>query len=144
MLRARDAMDRDFALPLDLGRLAAIAFVSPAHFIRTFKATFGETPHRYLQRRRIERAMYLLRTTDRSVTDICMEVGFSSLGTFSRTFSDIVGTTPSLFRQRGALPDVPSCFVKSWTRPSSLGSGSVGSGSVRPSSRRPSNFGEAS
>ena len=76
MLRARDTMDRDFALPLDVASLAAVAAVSEAHFIRSFKATFGETPHRYLQRRRIERAMYLLRTTDRSVTDICMEVGF--------------------------------------------------------------------
>jgi AraC-like DNA-binding protein len=124
MLRSRDAMDRDFALPLDLGKLAAIAIVSPTHFIRTFKSTFGETPHRYLQRRRIERAMYLLRTTDRSVTDVCMEVGFSSLGTFSRTFSDIVGITPSQFRHRGALPDVPSCFVKAWTRPSNFGEAS--------------------
>jgi AraC-like DNA-binding protein len=121
MLRARDAMDRDYALPLDVPRLAAIAIVSEAHFIRTFKSTFGETPHRYLQRRRIERAMYLLRTTERSVTDICMEIGFSSLGTFSRTFSEIVGATPSQFRRLGALPDVPSCFVKAWTRPSSFG-----------------------
>jgi transcriptional regulator GlxA family with amidase domain len=124
MLRARDAMDRDFAMPLDVGRLASIAVVSEAHFIRTFRATFGETPHRYLQRRRIERAMYLLRTTDRSVTAICMEVGFASLGTFSRTFNDIVGETPTRFRLRGQLPDVPSCFVKAWTRPSSFGEAS--------------------
>src|SRR5438552_387265 len=95
MLRARDAMDRSYADPLDVEGLAAIACVSKAHFIRTFKSTFGETPHRYLQRRRVERAMYLLRTTDRSVTDVCMQVGFSSLGTFSRTFRDIVGETPS-------------------------------------------------
>ena len=105
-------------------KLAAIACVSEAHFIRTFKATFGETPHRYLQRRRVERAMYLLRATDRSVTDICMEVGFSSLGTFSRTFRDIVGETPSEFRTRGPMPPVPSCFVKAWTRPSSFGEAS--------------------
>jgi AraC-like DNA-binding protein len=129
MLRARDAMDRDFALPLDLAKLASIAAVSEAHFIRSFKATFGETPHRYLQRRRIERAMYLLRTTDRSVTDVCMEVGFSSLGTFSRTFTAIVGEPPSRFRARGPLPSaptsfVPSCFVKAWTRPSSFGEAS--------------------
>jgi len=121
MLRARDAIDRDFALELDLPTLARVAHTSPAHFIRVFKATFGETPHRYLQRRRIERAMYLLRTTDRSVTDICMEVGFSSLGTFSRTFSTVVGTTPTQFRQLGALPNAPSCFVKAWTRPSNFG-----------------------
>ena len=124
MLRARDAMDRDYALLLDVPRLASIACVSEAHFIRTFKATFGETPHRYLQRRRVERAMYLLRATDRSVTDICMEVGFSSLGTFSRTFADVVGETPSKFRQRGPMPAAPSCFVKAWVRPSSFGEAS--------------------
>ncbi|HEV7526261.1 MAG TPA: AraC family transcriptional regulator [Acidimicrobiia bacterium] len=129
MLRARDAMDRDFALPLDLSKLAGVAAVSPAHFIRSFKATFGETPHRYLQRRRIERAMYLLRTTERRVTDICMEVGFSSLGTFSRTFTAIVGESPSAFRVRGGALDaparfVPSCFVKVWARPSNFGEAS--------------------
>src|SRR3954451_20907008 len=86
LLRARDAMDRDYAGPLDIATLARIALVSEAHFIRTFRATFGETPNRYLQRRRVERAMYLLRSTDRSVTDVCMDVGFSSLGTFSRVF----------------------------------------------------------
>jgi len=124
LLRARDAMDRRYAEPLDVPTLARIAYVSEAHFIRTFKATFGETPHRYLQRRRVERAMYLLRTGDRSVTDVCMEVGFSSLGTFSRTFRDIVGETPSQFRERGPLPGVPTCFVKAWTRPSSFGEAS--------------------
>jgi AraC-like DNA-binding protein len=121
LLRARDAMDREFATALDVARLAGVAHVSEAHFIRSFKATFGETPHRYLQRRRIERAMYLLRTTERTVTDICMEVGFSSLGTFSRTFAEIVGESPSAFRRRGPLPDAPSCFVKAWSRPSSFG-----------------------
>jgi AraC-like DNA-binding protein len=124
LLRARDAMDRDYALPLDVPKLASIACVSKAHFIRTFKSTFGETPHRYLQRRRVERAMYLLRSSDRTVTDVCMEVGFSSLGTFSRTFRDIVGETPSEFRTRGPIPAVPSCFVKAWTRPSSFGEAS--------------------
>src|ERR1700733_15760659 len=101
MLRARDAMDRAYAQPLDVAALAALAYVSEAHFIRTFRAKFGETPHRYLQRRRVERAMFLLRATDRSVTDICFDVGFGSLGTFSRTFRDIVGETPTAFRQRG-------------------------------------------
>ena len=72
MLRARDAMDRAYAEPLDIPALARIAYVSEAHFIRTFKATFGETPHRYLQRRRVERAMFLLRSTDRSIT-ICLD-----------------------------------------------------------------------
>jgi AraC-like DNA-binding protein len=124
MLRARDAIDRDYTLPLDVPRLAAIAHVSDAHFIRSFKLTFGETPHRYLQRRRIERAMYLLRATDRTVTDICMAVGFSSLGTFSRTFADVVGESPSQFRLRGPMPSAPGCFVKAWTRPSSFGEAS--------------------
>jgi len=124
MLRARDAMDCSYADPLDVDELAAIACASRAHFIRTFKSTFGETPHRYLQRRRVERAMYLLRTTDRSVTDVCMQVGFSSLGTFSRTFHDIVGETPTQFRDRGPMPRVPSCFVKAWTRPSTFGEAS--------------------
>jgi AraC-like DNA-binding protein len=124
MLRARDAMDRDYALSLDVAELSAVACVSQAHFIRSFKATFGETPHRYLQRRRVERAMYLLRTSDWSVTDVCMEVGFSSLGTFSRTFRDIVGESPSQFRSRGPMPGVPTCFVKAWTRPSSFGEAS--------------------
>ena len=100
MLRARDAMDRAYAEPLDIPALARIAHVSEAHFIRTFRATFGETPHRYLQRRRVERAMSLLVETDRDVTDICYAVGFGSLGTFSRTFRQIVGESPSDFRRR--------------------------------------------
>ncbi|MEU1966686.1 AraC family transcriptional regulator [Micromonospora sediminicola] len=122
MLRARDAMDRAYAQPLDIPALARIAHVSESHFIRTFRATFGETPHRYLQRRRVERAMSLLLETDRDVTDICLAVGFSSLGTFSRTFRDVVGESPRDFRRRrSAAANVPSCFAKSWTRPSSFG-----------------------
>jgi transcriptional regulator GlxA family with amidase domain len=123
MLRARDAMDRTYAEPLDVPALARIALVSEAHFIRTFRATFGETPHRYLQRRRVERAMYLLRTSDRSVTKICVDVGFSSLGTFSRTFRDIVGESPSDYRRSSpgtSLDAVPTCFTKSWLRPSTV------------------------
>jgi transcriptional regulator GlxA family with amidase domain len=120
MLRARDAMDRTFAQPLDIPKLAKIACVSQSHFIRTFRGTFGETPHRYLQRRRVERSMFLLRTTDRSVTDICFDVGFTSLGSFSRIFHAIVGRSPVAYR-RGAKPErVPTCFVMAWTRPSSL------------------------
>jgi AraC-like DNA-binding protein len=121
MLRARDAMDRAYAEPLDIPTLAGIAHVSEAHFIRTFRAVFGETPHRYLQRRRVERAMFLLRATDRSVTDICTAVGFSSLGTFSRVFRDVVGESPSAHRRRGPLPPAPSCFAMAWLRPSSFG-----------------------
>jgi AraC-like DNA-binding protein len=119
LLRARDAMDRSYATPLDVPGLARIAHVSPAHFSRSFKATFGETPHRYLQRRRVERAMFLLRTTDTAVTDICMAVGFASLGTFSRTFSQIVGVTPSDYRADNEPLAAPSCFAMAWSRPSS-------------------------
>ncbi len=123
LLRARDAMDRSFAEPLDIPALARIAHVSDAYFIRTFRATFGETPHRYLQRRRVERSMRLLRETERSVTEICFEVGFASLGTFSRTFRHIVGESPTEFRRRTVgLPAItaPSSFAKAWMRPSSL------------------------
>jgi AraC-like DNA-binding protein len=122
MLRARDAMDRGYAKPLDVPALARIAYVSEAHFIRTFRATFGETPHRYLQRRRVERAMFLLRETDRPVTEICLDVGFTSLGTFGRTFREIVGESPTRYRAAAAdLRAVPACFAKAWTRPSSFG-----------------------
>ena len=129
LLRARDAMDRSYAEPLDVPTLARIAYVSEAHFIRTFRAAFGETPNRYLQRRRVERAMFLLRSTDRSVTDICMDVGFSSLGTFSRVFREIVGEPPSAHRRRGPLPQVPSCFAMAWARPSSFGEASAAASS---------------
>lgn len=125
MLRARDTMDATYADPLDIRRLAAIAYTSEAHFIRTFRATFGETPHRYLQRRRVERAMYLLRRTDRSVTDVCFDVGFSSVATFTRTFHQVVGETPTEYRTRGQLPPVPTCFAMAWTRPSSFGQAKV-------------------
>ncbi|MCL3860972.1 AraC family transcriptional regulator [Actinotalea sp. K2] len=132
LLRARDAMDRSYAEPLDIPTLAAIAVVSEAHFVRTFRATFGETPHRYLQRRRIERAMTLLRETPTSVTDICMTVGFTSLGTFSRTFRDVVGESPTQYRQRmrGLPPAVgaPTCFTRAWTRPSNFGEGTERAG----------------
>ncbi|HXC76140.1 MAG TPA: helix-turn-helix transcriptional regulator [Candidatus Acidoferrum sp.] len=121
MLRARDAMDRAYAGRLDIRALASVASVSEAHFVRTFRATFGETPHRYLQRRRVERAMFLLRESDRSVTDICFEVGFNSLGTFSRTFHEIVGATPIAYRAQGGPLAVPTCFTMAWMRPSSFG-----------------------
>ena len=121
LLRARDAMDLAYGRPLDITTLARVACVSEAHFIRAFRTTFGETPHRYLQRRRVERALYLLRCTDRSVTDICLDVGFTSLGTFSKTFHAIVGETPSEYRQRGEIISVPTCFAMAWTRPSSFG-----------------------
>jgi len=121
MLRARDAIDRAYSQALDIPNLASVASVSEAHFIRTFKATFGETPHRYLQRRRVERAMFMLRETEKSVTDICLDSGFSSLGTFSRTFHDIVGMSPTDYRTRQEVIALPTCLVMQWTRPSSFG-----------------------
>ncbi|MFK3983213.1 helix-turn-helix domain-containing protein [Micromonospora sp. NPDC050397] len=117
LLRARDAMDRGYAQPLDVPALARIAYVSEAHFNRTFRATFGETPHRYLQRRRVERAMFLLRETGHPVTEICFEVGFGSTGTFSRTFREIVGRSPRQYRRETAAVNVPTCFTMAWTRP---------------------------
>jgi transcriptional regulator GlxA family with amidase domain len=124
MLRARDAMDRHYRRPLDVAALARIACVSEAHFIRTFRATFGETPHRYLQRRRVERAMFMLRETDRSVTEICFDVGFASLGSFSWTFREIVGRSPSEYRKAAEADGAPTCFGMAWTRPSSFGEAS--------------------
>jgi AraC-like DNA-binding protein len=121
LLRARDAMDRAYAQPLDIPTLARLAHVSEAHFIRSFRATFGETPHRYLQRRRVERSMFFLCETDRPVSDICMEVGFTSLGTFSRTFREIVGESPTAYRRRAEPRSAPTCFTMAWTRPSSFG-----------------------
>jgi len=129
LLRARDTIDRSYASPLDVAALARVAHVSPAHFARQFRAVFGETPHRYLQRRRIERAMELLRDTERPVTEVCLDVGFASLGTFSRTFSGVVGESPSAYRvrtvaargagSRSRVADqyVPACIEKTLRRP---------------------------
>ena len=117
LLRARDAMDRAYAEPLNVRAVAAVAHISQAHFSRSFRAVFGETPHRYLQRRRVERSMFLLRDTDRSVTDICFDVGFTSRGTFSRTFREIVGEAPSDYRVGHEPMVVPNCFQTAFTRP---------------------------
>jgi AraC-like DNA-binding protein len=117
LLRARDAMDRAYAEPLDIRAVAAVAHVSEAHFIRSFRAVFGETPHHYLQRRRVERSMFLLRETDRSITDICFDVGFTSRGTFSRTFREIVGEAPSDYRLGNGPIVVPNCFQMAAMRP---------------------------
>jgi AraC-like DNA-binding protein len=94
-----------------------VAHISPAHFSRTFRAVFGETPHRYLQRRRVERSMFLLRETDRSITDICLDVGFSSLGTFSRTFREVVGETPTAYRSANGPVVAPHCVQLAAMRP---------------------------
>lgn len=96
--RAKDRMDREYAEPLDVPALAATAYLSPSHFARQFRAAFGESPYAYLMTRRIERAMTLLRTTDLSVTDICMAVGCTSLGSFSSRFREVVGVSPSAYR----------------------------------------------
>ncbi len=117
LLRARDAMDRAYAEPLDVPAVAAVAHLSEAHFIRSFRATFGETPHRYLQRRRVERSMFLLRETDRTVTDVSFDVGFTSVGTFCRTFREIVGETPSAYRTGHEPLVAPNCFQLAALRP---------------------------
>jgi AraC-like DNA-binding protein len=125
LLRARNHMDRRYAESLDVGQLAALAYMTRAHFIREFKRVFGETSYRYLQRRRVERAMFLLRHHDMSVTEICMAVGFSSLGTFSRTFSEIVGRSPSAYRKGVAHERLvaPTSFAMRWSRPVGNGHG---------------------
>jgi AraC-like DNA-binding protein len=112
--RARDHIDRHYADPLDLGGLAAVAGVSKFHFVRAFRAAYGETPIRYLTRRRIERAQDLLRVANLTVTEICMLVGFASLGSFSSRFSLLVGESPAAYRNRWAArggPHVPGCYL---------------------------------
>jgi transcriptional regulator GlxA family with amidase domain len=117
LLRARDAMDRGYAGPLDVRTVAAFAGLSDSHFVRKFHACFGETPHRYLQRRRLERSMFLLRETSGSVADISHAVGFASHGTFSRTFAAIVGQTPSSYRLAHGPMRIPGCVQLAATRP---------------------------
>jgi len=126
LLRARDTIDRCYADALDIEWLARSVSLSRAHFIRSFREAFGETPGRYLQRRRLERAMALLRETDLPITDVCLDVGFTSLGTFSRTFREVVGESPREYRERTqAAPSaksramVPGCIAMVWDRPSS-------------------------
>lgn len=117
--RARDLMDREYAGPLDVAAVARAALMSPAHFSRQFRAAYGETPYAYLMTRRIERAKALLRRGDLSVTDVCMAVGCSSLGSFSARFTELVGQTPTAYRagDHGALVRVPGCVARDVTRP---------------------------
>jgi AraC-like DNA-binding protein len=120
LLRARDLVDSRYAEPLDLEALAQAAHVSPRHFSRSFRRTFGETPHQYLLSRRIERARHLLRTTDRRVAEICLEVGFTSVGSFTTTFRRHVGVSPTVYRHLNGGPAaadrIPLCFVMAWAR----------------------------
>jgi AraC-like DNA-binding protein len=120
--RARDLMDRDYARPLDVPTMARRALMSPSHFSRQFRAAYGETPYTYLMTRRIERAMALLRRGGLTVTEVCMQVGCTSLGSFSARFTEIVGETPSAYRARchEASAVVPACVAKDWTRPSRI------------------------
>ncbi|MCX5193970.1 helix-turn-helix transcriptional regulator [Streptomyces sp. NBC_00249] len=117
--RARDAMDRDYAEPLDVTALAKVALMSPGHFSRSFRAAYGETPYGYLMTRRVERAKALLRRGDLSVTEVCFAVGCTSLGSFSSRFTELVGETPSAYRSRGheAGAAIPACVAKIHTRP---------------------------
>ena len=118
--RARDLMDREYARPLDVAALARAALMSSAHFSRQFRAAYGETPYAYLMTRRIERAKALLRGGETSVTEVCLAVGCSSLGSFSARFTQLVGETPTAYRARdhGALASVPGCLARDLTRPS--------------------------
>ena len=122
---ARDLIDLRFAEPLDLDRMAAEAGFSKFHFARTFKDAYGETPANYLTRRRIERAKDLLRSANLTVTEVCMLVGFSSLGSFSSRFSELVGKSPREFQRasaaRGGPPPIPGCFLLEWSRPQRSG-----------------------
>ncbi|MEJ3658865.1 AraC family transcriptional regulator [Actinomycetes bacterium KLBMP 9759] len=120
LLRVRDLIDRAYAERLDIAALARSAAVSPTHFSRSFKAAFGETPHQYVMSRRMERAKALLRAGELSVTEVCMAVGFSSLGSFSTQFRRFVGESPSAYRERDGHADLallPGCYVRRWTRP---------------------------
>jgi len=116
--RARDLMDRDYARPLDVPAMGRAALMSPAHFSRKFRATYGETPYSYLMTRRIERAKALLRQ-GMSVTDSCVAVGCTSLGSFSSRFTAIVGEAPSRYRARDHREheEIPACVSMVATRP---------------------------
>jgi transcriptional regulator GlxA family with amidase domain len=117
--RARDLMDREYARPLEVAELARAALMSTAHFSRRFRAAYGETPYAYLMTRRIERAKALLRRGDMSVTEVCLAVGCTSLGSFSARFNELVGETPTAYRARdhGALAGVPGCVARDVSRP---------------------------
>jgi AraC-like DNA-binding protein len=120
LLRARDLIDGRYSEKLNLRRLSRAAHVSPRHFSRSFRRIFGETPYQYLLSRRLERARYLLRTTDDTVAEICLAVGFTSVGSFTTTFTRHVGVSPTTYRRATSSPSsadfIPLCVVKAWTR----------------------------
>jgi transcriptional regulator GlxA family with amidase domain len=120
LLRARDLADAHYDKPLDLAQLARAANVSERHFSRSFRHSYGETPYQYLLSRRLERARHLLRTTDMQVAEICLAVGFTSVGSFTTTFRRHVGITPLDYRRlnagRSARDQVPLCYLMAWTR----------------------------
>jgi len=120
--RARDLIDRQYAEPLDVPALARTALMSPSHFTRQFRATYGETPYTYLMTRRIERAKSLLRRGDLTVTEVCVAVGCTSLGSFSARFTELVGQSPSAYRARDhrGTAEIPSCVARFRTRPSRI------------------------
>jgi AraC-like DNA-binding protein len=117
--QARDRMDREYAEPLDVAALASTALMSPGHFQRSFRQAYGETPYSYLMTRRIERAKTLLRRGDLTVTEVCMAVGCTSLGSFSARFTELVGETPSSYRARSheESAEIPPCVARAYTRP---------------------------
>ncbi len=117
--RVRDRIDREYRQPLDVEALARGAHMSAGHLSRQFRLAYGESPYSYLMTRRIERAMALLRRGDLSVTDICLAVGCSSLGTFSTRFTELVGVPPSVYRRQAAdaTAGIPPCVAKRVTRP---------------------------
>lgn len=121
--RARDRIDREYAKPLDVPALAKTALMSPGHFSRCFRAAFGETPYTYLMTRRIERAKALLRRGELSVTEVCLAVGCTSLGSFSSRFTELVGETPSAYRARRHdwSAAIPACYAKIYSRPVRIG-----------------------
>jgi len=129
-------MDREYAQPLDVAALARTAFMSPAHFSRCFRDAYSETPYSYLMTRRIERAKELLRRGELSVTDVCMAVGWTSLGSFSARFTELVGEPPSSYRDRdhSQMAVISPCQLMVVTRPSKR---------LRPNSGKVSSFGEA-
>lgn len=124
--RARDRMDRDHAEPLDVPALARTAYMSPGHFSRSFRAAYGETPYSYLMTRRIERAKVLLRRGDLSVTEVCLAVGCTSLGSFSSRFTELVGESPTAYRARDHSDSaaIPACVAQAYLRPVRNRSGS--------------------